>query len=65
MRAIGLDYSALIIRGFVCFLANIFFISTTLASSWFIHDAKAINYKSPSLALGSHTFMSVKAMSCK
>lgn len=65
MRAIVLDCSALIIRGYVCSLANIFFISVALSSSWFINDAKAINYKSPSLELGSHTFMFVKAMLCK
>jgi len=62
MRAIGLDYSALITRGDVCSLANIFFIFGALASSWFIHDVEDINCKSPSMELWCHTFMYVKAM---
>jgi len=65
MWAIGLECLALIIRGSICSFANIFFISAALSSSGFVHHAKATKCKSPSLALGSHTFMFVKAMLCK
>jgi len=62
MRAMGFDCSALINRCPVFSLANILFISTALDSSWFIHDAKAINCRYPILALESQTFMSMREM---
>ena len=65
MKAIRFEFSSLIMRGYVFSLAITFFISVTVYSSWFIHDVKAINCKSPCFALGSYTFKSVKAKLCR